>query len=136
MSQGYNRDYFPPFPQLPVILDSHDERFGPLMALLDTGADVTFVPTHLLEKVGAIESIQAQIRSHFGEVQPVQLYLTGIHVAGVHLVSLYVVGDDDGEEIILGRDVLNKLPLFLDGLQLHTDVLNETQVQRLRRQRK
>lgn len=93
-------------------------------------------PRIYLEKVGAIESIQAQIRSHFGEVQPVQLYLTGIHVAGVHLVGLYVVGDDDGEEIILGRDVLNKLPLFLDGLQLHTDVLNETQVQRLRRQQK
>ncbi|MCZ7674388.1 MAG: hypothetical protein M5U34_48280 [Chloroflexi bacterium] len=35
-----------------------------MMALVDTGADITFVPTHLLEKVEAIESAQAQIRSH------------------------------------------------------------------------
>ena len=136
MSQEYNQNYYPPFPQLSVILDSGDERLGPFLALLDTGADVTFVPTKLLEKVGAIESVQAKIRSHFGEVQPVQLYLTGIHVEGINLVGLYVVGDDEGDEIILGRDVLNKLPLFLDGLEMQTDLLTEIEVQRLRRQRK
>lgn len=99
------------------------------MALLDTGADVTFVPTRLLEEIGAAESVQAQIRSHFGEVQPVQLYLTGIYVEKVHLVGLYVVGDDNGEEIILGRDVVNKLSLFLDGTQAQTTVLADAQVQ-------
>ncbi len=136
MSQAYNRDYIPPFPQLSIVLDNNDEQLGPLMALVDTGADITFVPTHLLEKVEAIESAQAQIRSHFGALQPVQLYLTGIQVAGLHLVGLYVVGDDQGEDVILGRDVLNKLPVFLDGLKAYTDVLNEAQVERLRRQRK
>ncbi|MCZ7674389.1 MAG: hypothetical protein M5U34_48285 [Chloroflexi bacterium] len=65
-----------------------------------------------------------------------KLYLTGIQVAGLHLVGLYVVGDDQGEDVILGRDVLNKLPVFLDGLKAYTDVLNEAQVERLRRQRK
>lgn len=136
MSQAYNQDYFPPFPQLSIVLENNDEKIGPLLALVDTGADVTFIPTHLLEKIEAIESTQARIRSHFGELQPVQLYLTGMQVAGLHLVGLYVVGDDEGEDVILGRDVLNKLPVFLDGLQAYTDALNEAQVERLRRQRK
>lgn len=31
------------------------------------------------------------------------------------LPGVYVVGDDLGEEIVLGRDVLNRLRLLLDG---------------------
>ena len=133
MSTGYDDNYQPPFPRLTIRLENGDEQLGPFPALLDTGADITFIPTDLLEEVGAVESVQAQIRSHFGELQPVQLYLIGIQVDSVSLVGLYVVGDDMGDEVILGRDVLNKLPLFLDGPQTQTDILGNAVVQRLRR---
>ena len=40
----------------------------------------------------------------------------------VTLPGIYVVGDDEGNEIILGRNVLNKLYLILDGLKQTTQV--------------
>lgn len=136
MSQPYNSTYRPPFPQLTVELDNGEDRLGPFSALVDTGADVTFVPTHLLEEISALESVQAKVRSHFGEVQSVQLYLIGFRVDSIALAGFYVVGDDAGDTIILGRDVLNKLPLFLDGPEKQTTILDETVVQRLRKRKK
>lgn len=136
MSVPYHPAYRPPFPQLSVVLSVEDERTGPFPALLDTGADVTLVPTHLLEQAGAAESDWVTVRSHFGEGQRLQSYLVEVRIDDLLLPGLYVVGDDRGVEIILGRDVLNKLPLLLDGPALQTDVLDEAAVTRLRERKR
>ena len=78
----------------------------------------------------------AKVRSHFGELQPVQLYIVGFQIESVTLASSYVIGDETSNTIILGRDVLNKLPIFLDGVQAQTDLLDDATVQRLRNRRK
>jgi predicted aspartyl protease len=105
---------------------------GPFVALLDTGADVTFVPLFLLEKIEALEAFTARVRSHFGDSKSVQLYVVAFEVEDVRLASTYVVADEDGDDIILGRDVLNKLPLFLDSPPLHTYLLDDAMVKRWR----
>ena len=132
MSTPYRSDYEPPFPVLTIFLRDEDEQLGPFPALLDSGADTTLIPTRPLEQVGAAESEQVRIRSHFGEYQEAQLYLVSIQINGLFLPGLYVVGDDVGNEIILGRNILNKLPLFLDGPKGQTEVLDDAIVQRLR----
>jgi len=38
-----------------------------------------------------------------------------LELDGLRLPSIFVVGDEQGDEIVLGRNVLNKLRLFLDG---------------------
>jgi hypothetical protein len=43
------------------------------------------------------------------------LYLVDVRIGDVALPGVYVVGDDIGHEVILGRDVLNRLRLLLDG---------------------
>ncbi|MEW5987129.1 MAG: retroviral-like aspartic protease family protein [Chloroflexota bacterium] len=136
MRVPYDQTYRPPFPALTIVLHSDDERLGPLPALLDSGADVSLIPTGLLEQINAAEGGEAYLRSHFGERQVVPLYLVSIQVSDQQLPALYVVGDDTGNEIILGRDVLNKLPLFLDGPQQHCTVLDEATVKRWRARRK
>jgi predicted aspartyl protease len=108
---------------------------GPYEALLDTGADVTFVPIALLNKIEALEAFTGRVRSHFGESRPVQLYVVGFRIENITLASTYVVADENSDSLILGRDVLNKLPLFLDGRQAQTDLLDDVSVQRLRSRR-
>jgi predicted aspartyl protease len=132
MSSPHSQDFRPPFPTLIVHLRSGDVRTGPFVALLDTGADVTFVPLFLLEKIEALEAFTARVRSHFGDSKSAQLYVVAFEVDGVNLASTYVVADEDGNDIILGRDVLNKLPLFIDGLQLQTHLLSDAIVKRWR----
>jgi len=135
MSTPYDSTYRPPFPVLAVVLRSEDGTVGPLAALLDSGADATVVPSHLLEEIAALEGEQATLRSHFGDTRLVQTYLANIEVDGHVLPGVYVVGDDEGDEIILGRDILNKLPLFLDGSQQQPQILDEEMTNRLRSRR-
>lgn len=42
----------------------------------------------------------------------------------LRLPGIFVVGDEQGDEIVLGRNVLNKLQLMFDGLANMTDVLS------------
>lgn len=136
MTIAYASAYEPPFPVLEVTIHFDDELTEPLPALLDSGADASLVPVTLLDQLGAFEAEQATLRTHLGEALLVQLYLVSIEINHQILPGVYVVGDDIGNDIILGRDVLNKLPLFLDGPQQQTDILDAPTVQRLRAQRK
>ncbi|MEI2612347.1 MAG: aspartyl protease family protein [Candidatus Promineifilaceae bacterium] len=135
MSTPYNRSFRPSFPTLMIYLRNGDTIKGPFLALLDTGADVTFVPLALLEDIEALEAFSGRVRSHFGESRPVQLYVVAFQVENLALASSYVVADEDGDDIILGRDVLNKLPLFLDGASQQTNLLNDVMVNRIRNRR-
>jgi predicted aspartyl protease len=45
-----------------------------------------------------------------------------IEIEGVRLPGVVVAGDIQTDELILGRNVLNKLPLFFDGLMEQTEV--------------
>ncbi|MBI5649090.1 MAG: retroviral-like aspartic protease family protein [Chloroflexi bacterium] len=131
MTTPYNKTYLPPFPTLRVVLGEGTARQGPLPALLDSGADVSIVPTRLLAQIGAAEGKSVTIRSHFGERQTARMYAISLVVEGISLPGVFVVGDK-GNEIILGRNVLNKLALFLDGPAQQTDVLDDATVKRLR----
>ncbi len=135
MSTPYNKTYVPPFPTLPVTLGEGASRVGPVPALIDSGADTTLVPVDLLDQIGVGEGEQVTIRSHFGERQIALLYLVPLSIAGAHLVGIYVVGNEATDEIILGRNVLNKLSLLLDGPAQQTDVLDDATAQRLRARR-
>ncbi len=46
--------------------------------------------------------------------------------------GVQVAGDEITEEIILGRNILNKLPLFLDGPKQVAELLSDPATQRLR----
>ena len=132
MKTAYHQGYVPPFPQLTTIVEFDQTRLDSRPALVDSGADATLIPVALLEEVGAWKSGNASIRSHFGESQKVDLYLVSLHVDGRVLPGIYVVGDPSGSEVVLGRDVLNKITLFLDGPEEQTYLLDEATVKRLR----
>ena len=64
----------------------------------------------------------ADIRSHWGEWRSVQLFLVDIELNGLTLPGMFVVGDETGDEIVLGRNVLNKLHLVLEGPAQLTEI--------------
>ncbi len=55
------------------------------------------------------------IRSQWGERHTVMLYLVNIQIGSLTLSGIEVVGDEVSQEIVLGRDVLNRLRVLLDG---------------------
>lgn len=86
-----------------------------LPAIIDTGADATIVPLEYLRQIGARRVFEASLRSQWGERRSVYLYLIDLRLGELTLPGVYVVGDDRGDEVVLGRDVLNRLRLLLDG---------------------
>jgi hypothetical protein len=113
----YNDDFVLPFPQLPVVIQNGVDgtKTGTITALIDTGSDATLVPFSHLQAIKSLVYKEASIRSHWGELRPVKQYLVNVIVGGLTLLGILVVGDEEYDEVILGRDVLNKLRFELDG---------------------
>ena len=84
-------------------------------ALVDTGADGTIIPIVHLRSVQAYPVAEASLRSHWGESRRVHLFRVDLRINDILLPGITVVGDELGSEIVLGRDLLNKLRLLLDG---------------------
>lgn len=122
---SYDLNYNPPAPTCPIVLSTPGDNSNlALSALLDTGADTTIVPIRYLRTLSARRAFAASLRSQWGERCKVFLYVVDIHIAGLTLPGVYVVGDEIGEEVVLGRSVLNRLRLMLDGPALTTITLD------------
>jgi predicted aspartyl protease len=113
----YDDTYSPPAPvcQVSFSVARTGQSAGPLDAILDTGADGTLVPQRYLDAIGARRVMETGLRSQWGERRVVYPYLVTLHIDQVELPGTYVVGDEQLDEIVLGRNVLNHLKIWLDG---------------------
>lgn len=129
MSGQYSHltQYSPPIPAIELTLHalSRQSSVGPLSALVDTGADITLIPLVHLEQLGAPELDEVRLRSHWGSYTTVTTYLVDIEVSAGVLPGVEVVGDLYGDTILLGRNVLNKLLLLIDGPRQITELLSK-----------
>ena len=96
-----------------------------LSGLIDTGADATLIPQAQLQAIKAKEIYRARLRSHWGESRTVSVHLVDLQVAGHNLPGIEVLADDLMEDVLLGRNVLNRLILLLDGPAGEADVLTK-----------
>lgn len=120
----YDSAFDPPAPicEITLSVQSTGRRIS-TTAMIDTGADASLVPVSHLNQIAARRVFEATLRSQWGERRRVYLYLVDLQVADLTLPGVYVVGDELGNETILGRDVLNRLRLLLDGRNQLTQLL-------------
>ena len=124
MRYPYDVSYQPPFPVVRVVLHNSEEGLSTAVenALLDTGSDGSLVPIAYLRQVFAPALTDTRIRSHWGEWRSAQLFVVDLELDILRLPGVFVVGDEQGDEIVLGRNVLNKLRLLLDGPASATEI--------------
>lgn len=127
MSRPFATDYTPPAPMLQVEVARRGEAPapGPALAFMDTGADATFVPRAWLDELEAAQIDVVQVRGIFGESRSALMYKVDLIVEGQRLPNINVIALSGFTEIILGRNVLNRLVLLLDGPGQTTDVLSQ-----------
>ncbi len=124
----YDTSYDPALPVCDVVLSAQSTgRQVQAKAIFDTGADGTIVPVRYLEEIGARRVFETGLRSQWGEQRTVFLYLVNLQIGELSLPSVYVVGDELGDEFVLGRDVLNELRLLLDGPAELTRLLSDAE---------
>ena len=135
-STPFSREVYPPAPILEIRLSSLDEspRTSTLSALIDTGSDFTLVPLRYIQMIDPTESRQARVRGLFGESQFVTLYYVDLHLTIGKLIAVEVAaieesGEFDDVDVILGRNVLNRLHIFMDGPAFATFLLERKPIQ-------
>jgi hypothetical protein len=120
----FNSRDIPPMPVLEVVFISSE--FGHtsdvLIATIDTGADASFVPVELLEQIYAPVGKARYAKSLWGERQEFTTFVVDVRIGDITFPGVQVVGYD-GDAIIIGRDILNKLRLLLDGPAQTTEIL-------------
>lgn len=117
MKFQYNTRYNPPAPIVEISVGPLDEplAIGPLPAFVDSGADATIIPLHYLRPLGLQADDRKFLRTPWGERRVVNIYYVDVGIGDIRLPFIDVVGDDQGNEVILGRSVLNKLRVLLNG---------------------
>jgi predicted aspartyl protease len=120
----FNLEYDPPAPACQIYLNSTRGRrvVGPLPAILDTGADGTLIPLRYLKEIGATRTFETGLRSQWGERRVVYLYMVNLRIDRIDLSGVFVVGDDQSEEIVIGRNILNQFKIIFDGPNETTQV--------------
>ena len=113
----YDLAYIPAMPVVTVKIGTPDAATSlTLPALVDSGADATMIPIRHLKQVNAIKRRQVFIRSVSGRRAGAHLYTISIQFAHYERQRINVVGNQDTDETIIGRDILNHLVVTLDGL--------------------
>lgn len=112
----YNREYSPSAPFVEIVLNNELEDATPieLSAQVDSGADASLVPIALLHRIDAGYEFQQRMVTADGRRQAVDLYSVTIQLAGRTFYRT-VVSVEQGDEVIIGRDILNHLIVTLDG---------------------
>jgi len=130
----YSQGYAPPAAIIEVSLAAPGatQIAGPFAALIDTGADASLVPKSILLSLRAPSLFEAHLRSPWGEPHAVVVYLADVLIGSNRFPAIELAADEAEAEFILGRNILNKLPLFLDGPHEVTQVVTEPVLQRLR----
>jgi hypothetical protein len=125
MIQAYDRTHLLPIPVVEIRLavpDSNDWQ-GPFKAIIDSGADLTIVPLAWLRQFRAPYLKRAVLRTQWSQRQPVGLYEVDVRLGDLVFPGIDVAGDFASNEILLGRNVLNRLDLRLEGPKLRTHIL-------------
>lgn len=113
----YSSEYSPAMPICQVYLGPIGEEatIGPLEGIVDTGSDITIIPTALLKQIGLTPLARRRARSIWGESKRLELYGISFTLDSLRFQALHVLADDTSDEIVLGRFVLNRLKIVLDG---------------------
>lgn len=119
---AYESRLNPPAPLLQVTVASIVRtRREATLALLDTGSDITAIPDKLADPLRLYPIGRLRLEDVEAKTTPVFTYAVQLTVAGVTIPRLEVIltGLDFA---VLGRDVLNRFYLLLNGPELTFDL--------------
>jgi predicted aspartyl protease len=104
----------PPAPILPIGIGSLDPGSTTLMVrmLVDTGADCTLIPVHIARGLRLPLVDKVEVRGVGAVATAVSVHAARVLIAGTRIITRLMAFED---EALLGRDLLNRLVLEIDG---------------------
>lgn len=111
-----NANFDPPAPVLTVYFSPPTviENFKEIKGQIDTGADYTCVPEALVRELNLRSIGDVKARDFHNRTVTLRAYLAKVRIPLIFEDTIRVIGTND-KVALIGRDILNKLSLELDG---------------------
>jgi len=120
----YNRQVNPPAPFVQVSVSASAEG-GPFLecpAQLDTAADLSVVPSRMVQELQLEQLGEFPALGFGGHLMTMPTFLVRIQVRGLAPQVVEVFASPGEPYVLLGRDVLNRFRVTLDGPNLVLDI--------------
>jgi predicted aspartyl protease len=123
--------YSPGTPAVPSVLLNlahpvTGQRVENVAALADTGADQTVIPERVVEALGLLQLDQEVVRGFDGGSQILPTYLVQLQIRDLTPVEVEVIASGRVPNAVVGRDVLNRYTIVLDGPGLVLSISDES----------
>jgi predicted aspartyl protease len=120
MRYRYNQQVVPPAAYVHVIVGRSDANGtgGPVAALVDSGADKTVIPRAIVEELALPQAGAIEVAGLNQIISIMPLYIVNIAIGNLPPVVADVIGSAGEQYVLLGRDVLNRYRVTLDGPDL------------------
>lgn len=119
----YDFRYKPPAPVITKVMVIHPTSGVTCIeeGKLDTGADITVIPQRMISELNLSPKGRTWTRSYDGTYSHRLVYYVKMKIENINLPILRCV-TSDRENILLGRNVLNRFFITLDGKNLHFEI--------------
>lgn len=116
----YDESFVPPAPVAIVTLRKIEtgERIKEIPMLLDTGSDITLLPYSSLKSldIKPVQDESFKLQGFDGSQTSAEVFYLQVIFLGKRFTGKYCVIED--EIGIIGRDILNRVSILFDGLNL------------------
>jgi len=121
---AYNQQVTPPAPFVHVSVRPPYE--GPagveVPAQIDTAADLSVIPGRLIEELQLVPLDSVSALGFGGHLLTLPTFLVELQIRELDPVTVKVLASHDEPYALLGRDVLNRFTILLDGPNLVLEV--------------
>jgi len=120
----YNQQVTPPAPFVHVTIWSPitGAAMADCPAQLDIAADTTVIPHQAVDTLDLDPLEQIPVMGFGGHIQSVSTFLVRLAIRDCEPLVVRVLASEGEPFVLLGRDVLNRYRLLLDGPQLRLEI--------------
>lgn len=132
----YDRNRRPPAPVVDLIISSEDNPILQIRCngMIDTGVEITCIPREIINKLGLSPVGTVVIHPGIEDIikvhTQVYAYRANISFTNFNFNNVTVISNDR-DCAFLGRDILNKLVILLDGKNLILEIKDEETIRQL-----
>jgi len=121
---NYSSEYSPPAPSLKIKLARpFSDHSLELQAKLDTGADMTVIPQYVVSELRLIPASRVSVISFDGHKVWRYTYFVNLSLNDFEYKMVEVISAQR-HDALLGRDILNRLKIALNGKTLSFSLLD------------